>query len=140
MSGQLYSLAYFSENTIEGDDDQIQNEIQNILNVAREKNPKLGLTGALLYSSGYFAQILEGELEPLEDLFETIEDDDRHNGVVVIHYHPVDERSFGAWSMKYAYDPEAALPAIGAADSSDTELAPHFLSVLQSYIKRNESV
>lgn len=140
MAGQLYSLAYFSENSIEGDEATVQNEIQDILTVARRNNAKKNLTGALLYSSGYFAQILEGEHENLEEIFETISEDDRHAGVVIIHYHEITERSFGAWSMKYAYDPEMELPETASDAPNKAELASHFVSVLQNYIRRNEAI
>lgn len=140
MTDSLYSLAYFSCNAIEGDDETIQAEVNRILEVAREKNAALNITGALLFTQGYFAQILEGDRDELEELFEVIGEDDRHSDVVVIHYHKIDERSFGYWSMKYAHDPDLLTRENDAPVASEPGFGTHFLSVLRDYIARNEAI
>ncbi len=98
----LYSLAYISKNVIEGSREQIESEIKSILASARKNNPALGVTGALLYSGGYFCQVIEGPEHVLEELFETIQLDERHGKVTVLHFEPAEKRSFGEWAMAFA--------------------------------------
>jgi len=102
MSGDLYTLAYFSRSAMQSTDETLEGEIQKILAVARENNQKLDVTGALLFSAGCFAQVLEGPLDAVEALFEQIECDPRHKNVTILHFRPVTARSFGDWSMAYA--------------------------------------
>ena len=43
-------------------------ELQALLEQARQKNAKLGVTGMLLYKDGNFMQVLEGEKETVRKL------------------------------------------------------------------------
>ncbi|QJR37617.1 BLUF domain-containing protein [Gemmatimonas groenlandica] len=102
MSNALYSLAYFSRNSIVGTADEVQANIAAILRTARRSNAQSGVTGALLFSDGCFAQVLEGERTQVETIFETIQCDPRHHDVTILHLHEIEARSFGAWSMAFA--------------------------------------
>lgn len=99
---QLYNLAYISKNTISGTEDEIKQEINDILAAAHRNNPKLDVTGALLYSGGYFCQVIEGPEDVLEELFETIQMDARHGEVTVLQFEPIEERGFLNWAMALA--------------------------------------
>lgn len=101
METKLFTLAYFSRNTLRQSDD-MASEIERILQAARRNNEARGITGALLYSDGCFGQVLEGPLPAVEAIFEKIERDHRHFDVKVLHFKPVDKRSFGDWSMAFA--------------------------------------
>ena len=70
--------------------------------VARSKNLRLGVTGALLFSRGQFAQVLEGSLESVETVFEAIQLDARHRDLNVLFFQPIEKRDFGDWSMAFA--------------------------------------
>ena len=59
-------------------------ELQALLEQARPKNDKLGVTGMLLYKDGNFMQVLEGEQDVVGKLVETIERAPRHKGVLGI--------------------------------------------------------
>lgn len=98
----LYQLSYISKNLIVGDKEALEAQIKSILSSATKNNLKLGITGALLYSGGYFCQVIEGEEENIEDLFESIQIDDRHAQVTVLNFEKIDERSFSQWSMAFA--------------------------------------
>lgn len=98
----LYNLAYISQNKVFGTTETIQAEIESILDSATRNNPALNVTGALLYSGGYFCQVIEGPRDVLEELFETIQMDPRHGDVTVLHFEPIDERSFSSWGMALA--------------------------------------
>ncbi len=145
MTGDLFSLAYFSRNRIEGSAQEVGAEIAGILDAARENNRRAGITGALLFSGGRFAQVLEGPRSALEDLFETIECDPRHSDVIILHFHPIEARSFGDWSMAYAGQSDAArdhaveADALGSPDQIEAGAPGQaFLSMLHDYIRRDE--
>ena len=98
----LYHLAYISKNEMPGTKEEVQQQVEKILAIAHENNPKRGVTGALLYSGGYFCQEIEGPQEALEDLFELIQMDPRHGNLTVLHFEPLEERNFSDWSMAFA--------------------------------------
>lgn len=58
MSSTIARLIYLSTNQIEGDEAAVSREISSILDVARKANDAVGVTGALMFNSGCFAQIL----------------------------------------------------------------------------------
>lgn len=98
----LYQLSYISKNMIEGDKQILQSQIESILTSASNNNVKLGITGALLYSGGYFCQVIEGEEDNLESIFETIQQDSRHAEITVLNFEKTNERNFSEWSMAFA--------------------------------------
>jgi hypothetical protein len=141
----LYSLAYFSTNAIEGTQEQVRKSIEQILLTARRNNVRHGITGALLFSDGCFAQVLEGARDDIEAIFETIQCDARHRDVTVMHLHPVAERSFGAWSMAFAgvdgvsIDPGLTGDAAACADAILASAAgQNLLAALRGVVHRDD--
>lgn len=61
-----------------------QDELTHIFNFTEDKNTSMNITGILLFESGKFLQVLEGEESLLKNLFEKIETDSRHNNIFVI--------------------------------------------------------
>jgi hypothetical protein len=146
MTEQLHSIAYFSRSNLEGDEAALKAQVMDILATAWRKNRQRNLTGALLFSDGCFAQVLEGPREALEETFEAIECDPRHSDVTILHFHPVDERSFPGWSMAFAGEDEAVRARAIAANALPTADAiavdargKSFLDVLSDYVRRNEA-
>ena len=145
MNEQLYSLAYFSRNAITGSPEMVHAEIQNILECARRNNRANGVTGALLFSDGCFAQVLEGRQDDVEAIFETIQCDARHADVTILHLHPVERRSFAAWSMAFAgisgvsQDPGIQAECMGTTDDVMATVAGrNLLAALQSVVHRDD--
>jgi hypothetical protein len=145
MTDPLYSLAYFSRNMIQGDPAAVDAEIAAILDVARVKNRAADITGALLFSGGCFAQVLEGPRNAVEDIFETIQNDSRHRDATILHLHAIETRSFANWSMAYAGTAEgmterATAAAVLPSPEAIMAGAPgqSFLEVLSDYIRRDE--
>jgi hypothetical protein len=146
MSDQLFTLAYFSRNAIDNQDvGELTREIDAILLTARRSNAQRGITGALLYSAGCFAQVLEGPLSEVESTFERIQLDPRHRGVKVLQFHPLERRSFADWSMAFAgIDPDAPERArIDAALADPGEIVAgqdgrDFITILRDLIARHE--
>jgi hypothetical protein len=145
MPTQLYSLAYFSRNSIEGSQEVIEANIANILQSARRKNAAVGVTGALLFSDGCFAQVLEGARADVELVFETIQCDPRHRDVTILHLHEIDHRSFGQWSMAFAgidgvsVDPTPRTDGIATvSDILATQAGQSLLAALRNVVHRDD--
>ncbi len=98
MSGHLHRLVYYSRNQIEGD---LEGEVHDILAASRRNNVAAGVTGALMFNAGCFAQVLEGPLDAVEAIFERIQQDARHSNVAVIFAGPAAERRFPGWAMAF---------------------------------------
>ena len=64
----MFYLIYISSAVKLMNDD----ELLFMLEQAREKNLRLGLTGMLLYKNGSFMQMLEGDKQTVLDLYDTI--------------------------------------------------------------------
>lgn len=145
MEAELHTLAYFSRNALAEQDDTTA-EIERILDVARRNNHDQGITGALLYSDGCFAQVLEGPLSAVEAIFEKIELDARHRDVAILHFKPLEKRSFGEWSMAFAgsVDPDALkLDIQGVLDRPDqiqsAQAGQDLIAVLSDLIGKHEA-
>lgn len=101
----LHCLVYVSITPNEMSD----NDLQEILKKSRAKNANANITGMLIYRDGFFAQVLEGELEDIENLFALISKDKRHRIVFLMDTKPIEKRSFADWTMGFdkIYDPDA---------------------------------
>jgi len=76
-------------------------EIKNIGIVSQINNTKERITGILLSCGGIFFQILEGDDDQVDLLYEKILKDDRHDQIVCLASElNITERSFPEWSMK----------------------------------------
>lgn len=106
-----YRLVYHSSNRITLAPEQRLAEIEQILAASRRNNVLVGVTGALMFSSGFFAQVLEGAPAAVEATFERIQNDRRHGAVTVLEFASIDQRTFPQWSMAYV-----GRPAEGQAD------------------------
>lgn len=97
---KLHRLVYFSRCAMP-DAADFSGEMRQILEGARRRNAKSGITGALLFNKGGFAQILEGPLPAVNETFNRIQMDRRHAGVIVLSNEEIPARSFGAWHMAF---------------------------------------
>ncbi|MBT2556933.1 BLUF domain-containing protein [Hymenobacter sp. ISL-91] len=76
-------------------------ELRAMLDKYRHYNTARGITGMLFYSNGHIAQILEGEADVVEPLYEKISSDTRHINVVKMAHKTIAQRSFAEWSMAF---------------------------------------
>lgn len=100
MDTDLHSLAYVSRSALTPA--ILGPALDDILRAARRTNPGRGLTGALLVSGGWFAQVIEGPRDSVQAIFERISRDPRHSDIAVLHFQPIPARRFGAWAMAHA--------------------------------------
>ncbi|HEY0817208.1 MAG TPA: BLUF domain-containing protein [Rhizobacter sp.] len=82
-------------------------QVEDILARARAQNATRQVTGALLFTGGHFAQVLEGPAPALADTMSAIAADGRHEALKILLDEALPTRRFGAWSMAYAEAPGA---------------------------------
>lgn len=101
MSEALHRLVYYSRNRIEGSPEEILASISGILASSRRNNARVAVSGALMFNSGCFAQVLEGPRAAIEQTFERIQQDPRHGDVSLLAFEPIAARNFEHWSMAF---------------------------------------
>lgn len=104
----MFELLYTSLSPVELSED----ELTDILEKARVKNNKLGITGMLIYHDREIMQILEGDKSKVLNLFQTIFEDSRHTSVGVFYKGEIKERAFSDWSMAFKSLDEQAIKLI----------------------------
>nr|WP_321983603.1 BLUF domain-containing protein [uncultured Lichenicoccus sp.] len=118
MSEILHRLVYYSRNRIEGSPEEVEAVIARILAVSRRNNERAGVSGALMFNAGCFAQVLEGPAAAVEATFERIQQDPNHGDVLLLAFEPVLARAFANWSMAFVGNSEAGAARFGALGSS----------------------
>lgn len=76
-------------------------DLDALLRRSRDKNAARNISGMLLYHEGSFLQVLEGEADAVDALYEQISMDRRHGGVIRMLRAEIEERTFGEWSMGF---------------------------------------
>lgn len=90
-------------------------DLNALLEQARARNSRWGVTGLLLYKHGRFLQVLEGLEQPVRDLFASIARDARHTDIQIVFTSPIERRTFPDWQMGFiACDASGAEPPAGA--------------------------
>ncbi len=78
-----------------------EGDLKALLVATRARNARRSLTGMLLYHEGSFLQVLEGPAATVDEAFERIARDPRHERVTVLRRRSIDERSFAEWHMAF---------------------------------------
>ncbi|MEN0101480.1 MAG: BLUF domain-containing protein [Curtobacterium sp.] len=76
-------------------------ELAEILVIAREKNMRLGITGILAHQGSNCLGIIEGEDDVVRERFAGIRQDPRHINVREVAADQISERAFPEWSMAF---------------------------------------
>jgi hypothetical protein len=114
-SGPVFRLIYHSRSRISAPERKYQ--LGEIFSVARAKNKKTGVTGAMLITDDEFVQTLEGPEPVVRELYERIYRDKRHERIELLESGDVPERVFGRWAMaKVAADGEPDIPLLTNKD------------------------
>ncbi|WP_043357752.1 BLUF domain-containing protein, partial [Methylobacterium sp. B1] len=85
----------------QGSEPEVMAAVRQILDASQRNNAALGVTGALMFNAGAFAQVLEGPRRGVETTFERIQRDLRHDDVTVLQCGPAESRAFANWSMAF---------------------------------------
>ncbi len=99
-------------------------ELVALLERARHKNSKCGLTGMLLYCSQSFLQVLEGDEAALAATYARIKADDRHSNLRLLMNLVITTRLFPDWTMGFEHldDEELAQELEGFTPETDHPL------------------
>ena len=97
MTPPLTQCVYASAGT----QDFTAEELAQLLEVSRDNNARLNLTGMLLYADGSFFQVLEGPADVVDALYAKIENDARHAQMTLIIKEPIPRRYFDDWTMGF---------------------------------------
>lgn len=93
----LTSVFYVSRAQVEADG------IKRIVEASRETNAARGLTGGMLYTGEFFAQVLEGPPAAVSERWEVISADPRHDLVKSLDTRPIANRHYSRWTMGYIH-------------------------------------
>jgi hypothetical protein len=100
---QLVRLIYSSQLT----PDTAPQELAKIHHTALSNNPRVGITGTLVFGDDQFIQYIEGGRAEVNHLFNLIQSDKRHQDILLIDFAEITEREFEAWHMKLVLLTEA---------------------------------
>jgi hypothetical protein len=109
-------------------------EIENIAEVSRARNARLGVTGGLICTADYFAQLIEGSASAVDELMERIDRDPRHTDVTVVRFDAIYRRRMDHWTMAYSGTSSYVAARIAPLLGSEIEGDPHKIDRLMSLI------
>jgi hypothetical protein len=101
MSTTLHRLLYYSQSALDPAEPNDAAAIRALLAASRRNNPPRGITGVLMFTRCGFAQVLEGPRVAIEEIFDRIQQDPRHEDVRVVAFEAVTERLFCEWAMGF---------------------------------------
>ncbi|HQS03415.1 MAG: hypothetical protein B7Y07_08540 [Halothiobacillus sp. 24-54-40] len=96
--------------------------IRDILAASQRNNQPRGVSGLLMFNSGFFLQWLEGERRAVNERFARIAQDERHIDPLLLDYQVVVSRQFPNWNMGYLGEGtmnRAAFYEFGASEQFD---------------------
>jgi acylphosphatase len=98
-------------------------DLREIANHAAKRNERRGVTGVLLCKDGSVLQVLEGERDVVENLYELIMKDTRVSSPLVLLRRTATQREFPKWSMGFR-DAEYTQAAFELCSASIVEAMP----------------
>jgi hypothetical protein len=93
----MYQLTYISKESTA----MVAKDLDKILVESRTTNTIKNITGCLVYYNQEFIQILEGEKNDVQELYEKIKVDNRHQSVKTLWEGKVSKRYFSDWNMAF---------------------------------------
>jgi hypothetical protein len=91
-------------------------EIDRLLERARVRNEREGVTGVLLYNDGCFMQYLEGPAAGMSVVYTAIQRDSLHGGLIELQRDMPTQREFQEWSMGFRASSAIQMPDDPKAD------------------------
>jgi len=143
LFNDTYRILYCSRSCLSGTPLEVATEVENILSWSRASNSEAGITGALLFNSAFFAQVLEGKKAAVEQTLEKIELDPRHRDLTVLMRGQIGCRDFHEWSMAFAgIKSEEHYPIIAntlnECPSDSSAAAEEILILLRDLVRQDE--
>ena len=97
-----YAISYVST----AHEDLNEQGVKEIMTKADEFNRENEITGILLYNERNFFQLVEGEKKTVQDLYERILQDTRHQNIIKFLEKPVSRPSFDGYLTEFITDTE----------------------------------
>ena len=116
----LFSLVYTSRAV----SPMSRDDLTGLLQQARSHNTSARLTGVLLYRDQTFVQLLEGQRNRVEPLYEAIRRDPRHHEVTTVSTREQLDRQFPDWSMAFDHLDAEPVGLPGYSDLLDRSSTP----------------
>ena len=92
----LISLSFFSQST---QDFELMG-LMRLLLQSYLNNQKSGITGMLFYDGKSFSQIMEGPAQAIDERWQCILTDYRHEKIHLMSRHLISSRQYSTWSMR----------------------------------------
>lgn len=116
-------------------------DLDTILAQARRGNSSLGITGLLVFTGDIFFQVLEGQQNDVERVFDKVFMDPRHRQIRVLQRGNCAARRFKKWSMGFRQLNEAdaeteaffALSRTAFEARIPSDAAEKFINILQGF-------
>lgn len=110
-----HAICYVSNSNLE------HQEAVELLEFCQNRNEELDVKGVLLYSEGNFLQILEGKKKVVLDLFDIIQKDSRHHGIIQLIGRDIEHGSYDGYEVdvlsgEFQYDQEIPAEYLKALD------------------------
>jgi hypothetical protein len=99
----MQRLIYSSSRVDDTDANGFSTEFNDIGEVAARKNSELGITGYLICTRNWYAQVLEGEAPVLETLLAKIEKDPRHSNMTLLSRETCSDHIFPNWGLGWQH-------------------------------------
>lgn len=99
-------------------------EFSLLLRRARTRNTAVGIGGVLLYSGTQFLHVIEGPPEAVEETFERVSQDPRHEDIRVLIDEPISHSGYSGWAMHFV---EIDDHLVEAVSSGDLRLIDHLM-------------
>ena len=138
VTTDLYQLVYISRITSTGLSSP--STLNDISEIAIERNQTDEITGILCYGNGYFLQCVEGSEQALTNLKNRLLADERHKDMEILDFSAIDERRFSSWSLRsitlerwMTKDPELKKLMPFKPYSWSVDEWHRFLAILQNY-------
>ena len=77
------------------------NNLAGIFEKAAKKNKARDITGFIVYNEKYFLQIIEGNKDTINNLYEKIIQDVRHTDILLLGTKDLENRDFEEWNLGY---------------------------------------
>jgi hypothetical protein len=94
---ELIHLAYVSTQTR----DMKAADLIGLLTEVRGLNESRNISGLLLHKNQSFFQVIEGSRSRVQETFDNIMRDQRHEGVEILFDEPLEAREFSNWQMGF---------------------------------------
>lgn len=76
-------------------------QLDDLTRAAQGRNRAAGITGVLLYEDGRFFQTIEGPVEALEPVWQSIRSDPRHRYIDILAMNTSRLRMYSGWDMRW---------------------------------------